>query len=173
MTYKDYNVLAVPGKAEDRFVTEQYKNEIVLCQGRRDWLKQLPSAFTFGTKFIAGSRDSQDSVYMNLIKLSEYILYCSGHVPLFCLSSISYCKILSLSNSMWFFWAYQSRDPKMHTAGVTCDPGCSFRIPHFLGHSDWSRGRHMTQALPSQGFLGKWYGCWLRVFPFEIAVSTI
>lgn len=46
---KDCNVLAVPGKVKDRFGTEQYKNEIVLCQGRRDSVNQLPSAFPFGT----------------------------------------------------------------------------------------------------------------------------
>lgn len=57
---KDCNVLAVPGKVEDRFGTERYKNEILLCQGRRIELASCQVLFHLGqTRFIAGNENSE------------------------------------------------------------------------------------------------------------------
>lgn len=40
----------------------------------------------------------------------------------------------------------ESMDQRALPLPLPCDPGCPIRIPHFLSHSDWSRGIHMTQA---------------------------
>lgn len=55
---KNCNILVVPGKVEDRFVTEQYKNEVVLYHGRGiDPISCLVPFHLGQIRFIAGSRN--------------------------------------------------------------------------------------------------------------------
>lgn len=57
----------------------------------------------------------------------------------------------------------------LHSTGVDLWPKVFNHIPHFVGHSDWSRGRHMTQAWPIRVSWRYWYGCGKLVSGFEIA----
>lgn len=79
---KDDNVLAVPGKVEGGFGTEQCRNEAVLRQG--EGMGESDACFSIrdrrGAELAANT--AKGLMHMNLINLSEFLLHCRGHLPL-------------------------------------------------------------------------------------------
>lgn len=85
---KDRNVLVIPGKVEDGFGTEGCRNEIVHCtKAEGMWLIRCLLWDRQDSELEANTE--KGLMHMKLINLSEFILHCRGHLPLFYLPVIN------------------------------------------------------------------------------------